>query len=60
MITEAGGEITDVYGNPLDFSLGAKLPASHRGVIGSNGGKFHRKLLEAYRQQESVRLTAER
>mmetsp|Transcript_10928 Transcript_10928/g.32340 ORF Transcript_10928/g.32340 Transcript_10928/m.32340 type:complete len:244 (-) Transcript_10928:137-868(-) len=59
VITEAGGEITDVDGNQLDFSQGAKLPASHRGIIGSNGGMFQRELLEAYQRQESVRLNAE-
>lgn len=59
VITEAGGQITDVDGNNLDFSCGAKLPRSHCGTIGSNGGVFQKDLLKAYRQQELARIKTE-
>mmetsp|Transcript_30436 Transcript_30436/g.39863 ORF Transcript_30436/g.39863 Transcript_30436/m.39863 type:complete len:230 (-) Transcript_30436:238-927(-) len=55
VITEAGGKMTDVDGDDIDFSRGAKLSTKVRGVLGSNGGKFHHALVQAYQQQESVR-----
>ena len=36
VVEEAGGRVTDVHGQPLDFSAGAKLERN-RGVIASNG-----------------------
>lgn len=36
LVEEAGGRVTDVAGNPLDFSRGRTL-AANRGVIGTNG-----------------------
>ena len=36
VLEEAGGRVTDLDGNPLDFSLGAKLIAN-RGIVASNG-----------------------
>lgn len=36
VIEEAGGTVTDMYGKPLDFSLGKTL-AENQGVIASNG-----------------------
>jgi 3'(2'), 5'-bisphosphate nucleotidase len=36
VIEEAGGTVTDMYGQPLDFSLGAKL-VNNQGVVASNG-----------------------
>jgi 3'-phosphoadenosine 5'-phosphosulfate (PAPS) 3'-phosphatase len=56
VIEEAGGAMTDVEGNPIDFSLGAQLSAGVTGVLASNGGVFHSALLEAYRKQEESRL----
>ena len=54
VLKEAGGEITDVDGNFLDFSLGAKLPKSVRGIAGTNGGPFHKAVLDAFQQQDQV------
>jgi len=39
VVTEAGGEVSDVHGRPLDFSRGRTLSAN-RGVIATNG-KLH-------------------
>jgi 3'(2'), 5'-bisphosphate nucleotidase len=36
VVEEAGGKVTDMYGKPLDFSLGAKL-INNQGVVVSNG-----------------------
>jgi 3'(2'), 5'-bisphosphate nucleotidase len=36
VVEEAGGRVTDLYGKPLDFSLGAKLLNNH-GIVASNG-----------------------
>jgi len=52
VIQEAGGQVTDVDGNAIDFGLGAKLSKDVRGILASNGGQFHEKLLEAYKLQE--------
>ena len=45
VIVEAGGQVTDVYGKPLDFSLGRGL-ANNKGVIVTNG-TLHEPVLEA-------------
>jgi len=45
VIVEAGGTVTDVYGKPLDFSLGRGL-SSNKGVIVTNG-QLHAPVLEA-------------
>jgi len=45
LVAEAGGEVTDVSGRPLDFSLGKTLRAN-RGVIASNG-TLHRRVVAA-------------
>ena len=45
VIVEAGGEVTDVYGKPLDFSLGRTL-AQNKGVIVTNG-PLHQEVLAA-------------
>ena len=58
VITEAGGEMTDIDGNPMDFSVGAKLRKEVRGIAMTNGGKFHQALLQAFREQEAARLEA--
>ena len=36
ILEEAGGRITDLHGNPLDFTTGRKL-SNNRGILGSNG-----------------------
>ena len=48
VITEAGGVVTDVYGNRLDFSLGRTL-AKNKGVIVTNG-QYHEQVIAAVRQ----------
>ena len=45
VVEEAGGRITDMYGKPLDFSIGAKF-VNNQGVVVSNGA-IHDKVLEA-------------
>ena len=36
VVEEAGGKVTDIYGNPLDFTAGSKL-IHNRGIVASNG-----------------------
>lgn len=50
LVTEAGGSVTDIKGNHLDFSLGRTLRAN-RGVIATNGA-IHQKLLEFIRKAQ--------
>lgn len=45
VITEAGGRVSDLDGNPLDFSKGRRL-ATGRGIIATNG-ILHEQVLEA-------------
>ncbi len=45
VIVEAGGTVTDIYGKPLDFSIGRGLERN-KGVIVTNG-RFHGKVLAA-------------
>ena len=47
VIEAAGGTVTDVYGEPLDFSLGRGLERN-KGVIVTNG-QYHSQVLEAVR-----------
>ncbi|NES20236.1 MAG: 3'(2'),5'-bisphosphate nucleotidase [Symploca sp. SIO3E6] len=48
VVEEAGGRVTDMYGQPLNFSLGAKL-VDNQGVIVSNGA-IHETVLAALRE----------
>ena len=56
VITEAGGRVSDVRGQPLDFSIGRTLE-KNEGVVATNGG-LHDKVITAVRQvlgcQEAV------
>ena len=45
VVSEAGGQVTDLDGQALDFSLGAKL-AQNRGIVASNGS-IHEQVLKA-------------
>ncbi|GES81912.1 3(2),5-bisphosphate nucleotidase HAL2 [Rhizophagus clarus] len=45
LIQEAGGEISDMNGKPLDFSLGRTLKAN-KGIVAANP-KIHPKVIEA-------------
>jgi 3'(2'), 5'-bisphosphate nucleotidase len=42
---EAGGKVTDIFGNPLDFSYGIKMEKNH-GIVVTNG-ILHSVVLEA-------------
>lgn len=44
VVEEAGGRVTDILGQPLDFSQGRKL-VSNRGVVATSG-VFHDKIIE--------------
>ncbi len=48
VVEEAGGRVTDMYGQPLNFSLGAKL-VDNQGVIVSNG-TIHETVLAALKE----------
>ncbi len=48
VVREAGGEVTDVDGRPLDFSRGRRLEGN-RGVIATNG-RLHGRVLAAVAQ----------
>lgn len=55
VLKEAGGQLTDLHGVPIDFSeIGvgrrSKLPESVLGILGSCGGVFHRALVDAYKK----------
>lgn len=45
VIEEAGGKVTDIFGNDLDFTHGHQLN-SNKGVIATNG-RLHDKVIEA-------------
>ncbi len=47
VVREAGGEVTDVQGKPLDFSRGRTL-AANKGVVATNG-RIHDRVIEAVR-----------
>lgn len=49
VVEEAGGRVTDMYGQPLDFSFGIKLLNNH-GIIASNG-VIHDAVLAALAQR---------
>ncbi|MDJ0508500.1 MAG: 3'(2'),5'-bisphosphate nucleotidase [Crocosphaera sp.] len=49
IVEEAGGKVTDLNGQPLDFSLGAKL-SNNCGVLASNG-VIHEQVLAAIKQE---------
>lgn len=59
VLKEAGGQLTDLHGESIDFSeIGvgrrSKLPDSVKGILGSCGGVFHRALVDAYEQVEQT------
>ncbi|MEX0777256.1 MAG: 3'(2'),5'-bisphosphate nucleotidase [Phycisphaeraceae bacterium] len=41
IVAEAGGRVTDVHGQPLDFSIGRTL-ANNQGIIATNSALHHR------------------
>ncbi|MFQ5491042.1 MAG: 3'(2'),5'-bisphosphate nucleotidase [Phycisphaerae bacterium] len=45
VVTEAGGRVTDITGQPLDFSLGRTL-SNNKGVVATNG-RLHAPVLDA-------------
>lgn len=48
VVEEAGGRVTDMHGQPLDFSFGTKL-LNNQGIIASNGA-IHEAVLAAVAQ----------
>ena len=48
LVEEAGGRVTDLDGNPLDFAHGRTL-ATNRGVLATNG-KLHDAILHGLAQ----------
>lgn len=48
VVTEAGGEVSDVRGQPLDFSVG-RLLSHNVGIVATNG-KLHPQVIDAVRQ----------
>jgi 3'(2'), 5'-bisphosphate nucleotidase len=48
VVKEAGGEVTDIEGRPLDFSRGRTL-SGNIGVVATNG-RLHRPVVEAIRR----------
>jgi 3'(2'), 5'-bisphosphate nucleotidase len=49
VVEEAGGRVTDIYGQPLDFSFGTQL-LNNQGIIASNG-EIHEAVLAAVAQR---------
>jgi 3'(2'), 5'-bisphosphate nucleotidase len=48
IVQEAGGKVTDMAGEPLDFSLGRRL-SNNRGIVVTNG-ELHDLVLGAVQQ----------
>jgi 3'(2'), 5'-bisphosphate nucleotidase len=48
IVQEAGGKVTDMTGQPLDFSLGRRL-SNNKGIVVTNG-QLHERVLEAVHQ----------
>ncbi len=53
VVTEAGGTVTDIHGQPLDFSLGRTL-STNSGVVVTNG-PLHQQVLAAVAATETDR-----
>lgn len=45
VVTEAGGKVTDIHGDKLDFSIGTNLK-NNKGVVATNGA-FHGEVIQA-------------
>ncbi len=48
VVEEAGGRVTDVHGQPLDFSLGRTL-RNNQGIVATNG-RLHDRVIAAVRE----------
>ncbi len=48
IVEEAGGRVTDAFGNPVDFSVGRELE-HNRGIVTTNG-KLHRRVITTVRR----------
>ncbi len=48
VVNEAGGRVSDVRGEPLDFSIGRTLK-NNKGVVATNG-HLHDQVIQAVRQ----------
>eukprot|EP01087_Luapelamoeba_hula_P015909 TRINITY_DN481_c0_g1_i1.p1 TRINITY_DN481_c0_g1~~TRINITY_DN481_c0_g1_i1.p1 ORF type:complete len:388 (-),score=75.94 TRINITY_DN481_c0_g1_i1:23-1186(-) len=54
IVQEAGGRVTDLLGNPLDFSQGRTL-SRNRGIVASNG-QVHSAILAAIKEVDPLGL----
>ena len=52
IVEEAGGRVTDINGNPLDFSQG-RLLGNHRGIVCTNGAIHDRVLIAARAEMDA-------
>ena len=52
VVTEAGGTVTDMHGQPLDFAAGSKL-VNNRGVVVSNGA-IHPAVIRALKGERAL------
>jgi len=52
IVEEAGGRVTDVFGNEIDFSVGRRLERN-RGIVGTNG-RIHRRVVQALKQVMTI------
>ncbi|MFQ5788066.1 MAG: 3'(2'),5'-bisphosphate nucleotidase [Thermodesulfobacteriota bacterium] len=48
IVNEAGGQVSDIHGNPIDFSVGTNLN-ENTGIVATNG-KIHSKVIEAVKK----------
>lgn len=53
IVKEAGGNVTDVFGNPIDFSVGSSLERNS-GIVATNG-KIHSDVISAIKQVLDVK-----
>jgi len=55
IVTEAGGEVSDIEGRELDFSAG-RILARNRGILATTN-KMHKKVIRSIRMLEEKRLS---
>ncbi len=53
IVQEAGGTVTDVAGQPLDFTLGGRLQ-NNRGILATSGPDVHEAVLRAIQALEAA------
>ena len=53
VVTQAGGCVTDIHGQPLDFAFGRRLE-QNQGIVATNG-RLHREVLDAIRDTHGAK-----